>query len=63
MKNANKNEAIKLLDTLKYNNLPELGPIATSKVEIKNILMSQKSKNSTGYDGISSRILNIVQLR
>jgi hypothetical protein len=29
-KTANKNEAIKLLETLKYNNLPELRPIPTT---------------------------------
>jgi hypothetical protein len=37
-----KNEAIKLLDTVKDNNLPELRPIPTTEGEIKNILMSQK---------------------
>jgi hypothetical protein len=41
MKNANRNEAIKLLDTLKYNNLPELRPIPTTETEIKNIHMSE----------------------
>jgi hypothetical protein len=31
--------------------------IPITEAEIKNILMSLKSKNFTGYDGISSRIL------
>jgi hypothetical protein len=30
--------------------------IPITEAELKNILMSLKSKNSTGYDGISSRI-------
>jgi hypothetical protein len=42
MRSANKNEANKLLNTLKYNNLPELRPIPTTEAEIKNILKSQK---------------------
>jgi hypothetical protein len=41
----------------KYESLPELRLIPTTEVEIKNILMSLTSKNSTGYDGISSRML------
>jgi hypothetical protein len=57
MRNANKNEAMKLLDTLKFDNFLELRLIPTMEAEIKNILMLQKSKNSTRYDGISSRIL------
>ncbi|PNF22769.1 hypothetical protein B7P43_G06670 [Cryptotermes secundus] len=56
-KNADKSEAIKLLNNLKYDNLPELKLIPVTEVEIKNILKTLKSKNSTGYDGISSRIL------
>jgi hypothetical protein len=46
-----------LLDTLKYDNLPELRLIPITEADIKNILMSLKSKNYTGYNGISSRIL------
>jgi hypothetical protein len=56
-KNADKNEAFNLLDTLKYDNLLELRLIPITEAEIKNILKSQKSKNSAGFDGISSRIL------
>jgi hypothetical protein len=56
-RNANKNEAMKLSDTLKFGNFPELRLILTMEAEIKNILMQQKSKSSTGYDGISSMIL------
>jgi hypothetical protein len=57
MRNANKNEAMNLLDTLKFGNFPELRLIPMTEAEIKNILMLQKSKSSTGYDGISSKIL------
>jgi hypothetical protein len=44
MKNDNKNEAITLLDTLKYGNLRELRPIPATEAEIKNILMSETKK-------------------
>jgi hypothetical protein len=56
-KNADKNEAIKLLNTFKYYNVPEMKLIPITEAEIKNILKTLKPKNSTGYDGISSRIL------
>jgi hypothetical protein len=48
---------MQLLDTLKFDNFPELRLIPTMEAEIKNMLMLQKSKDSTGYDGISSKIL------
>jgi hypothetical protein len=48
MKNANRNEALKLLDTRKYNNLPELRPVPTTEAEIDSILMSQKSEIPQG---------------
>jgi hypothetical protein len=38
MRNVNKNEAMKLLDTLKFDNFPELRLIPTTEAEIKNIL-------------------------
>jgi hypothetical protein len=39
------------------DNIPEIKLIPTTEIEIKYILQSLKLKNSTGYDGISSRIL------
>jgi hypothetical protein len=50
-KNSDKNEAIKLLDTFKNDHIP------ITEIEIKYILKSLNLKYSTGYDGISSRIL------
>jgi hypothetical protein len=56
-KNADKNKAIKLLNTFKYDNLREIKIIPITGTEIKNILKTLTSKNSTGCDDISSRIL------
>jgi hypothetical protein len=41
-RNANKNKAMKILDTLKFNNFPEFRLIPTTEAEIKIILMLQK---------------------
>jgi hypothetical protein len=56
-KNSDINEAIKLLDTFKNDNIPEMKLIPTAEIKRKYILKSLKLKNSTGYDGISSRML------
>jgi hypothetical protein len=40
--NANKNEAMKILDSLKFDNFPEMGLKPPTEAEIKNILLLQK---------------------
>jgi hypothetical protein len=50
-------ESIKSLDTHKYRHLSQLKVIPTLEFEIKSIIKLLKSKTSTGYDGISSRII------
>jgi DNA repair ATPase RecN len=52
-----KNEVIRLLDSFKADNVTEMRLIPTTETEIKYIIKTLKTKNSTGYDGISSRVL------
>jgi hypothetical protein len=52
-----KNEAIRILDSFKADNMSEMRLIPTTETEIKCIVKTLKIKNSAGYDGISSRIL------
>jgi hypothetical protein len=52
-----KKEAVKVLDKCKNNNILKIKLIPTTEIEIKSIITSFKAKNSTGYEGISPRIL------
>jgi hypothetical protein len=55
--NSTKKEAIGLLDSFKADSITEMRLIPTTETEIKYIIKTLKTKTSSGYDGISSRIL------
>jgi hypothetical protein len=42
---------------------PGVKTIATTKTEIKSIIHSLKAKNSSGYEGITNKILNVCASR
>jgi hypothetical protein len=50
-------EASKLLNNLKLRNTVQMKTIPVSEAEVINTMESLKSKNTAGYDGISSKIL------
>jgi hypothetical protein len=50
-------KASSLLKNIKLDNIVRMEPIPVPEVEVKAIIMSLKSKNSTGYKGISNKIL------
>ena len=47
---------LKLLNNFKSGNTVQMEIIPVSEVEVINIIKSLKSKNTAGYDGISSKI-------
>jgi hypothetical protein len=50
-------EAISFLKNAFPREFPDFKSIPTTKTEIKNIIHSLEARNSTGYDGITSKIL------
>jgi hypothetical protein len=49
-------DAMKFLAKAIPNSFPNINLIPTTPNEIKSIITSLKSKNSCGYDGISSKV-------
>ena len=49
-------KALKLLNNFKLRNTVQMEIIPVSEAEVINIIKSLKSKNTAGYDGISSKI-------
>jgi hypothetical protein len=45
-----------LLRNIKLDNIVQMETIPVSEAEVKTTIMSLKSKNSTGYDGIPNKI-------
>jgi hypothetical protein len=54
------NDALKLLHETHIGSVTEMKIIPVTETEITSIIRSFKNKNSTGYDGVSSRILKYV---
>jgi hypothetical protein len=50
-------KASSLLRNIKLDNIVQMEIISVSEVEVKSKIMSPKPKHSTGYDGISNKIL------
>ena len=55
--NGDANKTLKLLRNTKFDNIMQMEIIPDIEAQIKITIMSLKSKNSTGYDEISNRIL------
>ena len=56
-KHSDEKKASMLLNNLKLENIKSMITIPVSEVEVMCIIKSLKSKGSSGYDGISSKIL------
>jgi hypothetical protein len=54
-----KNDAISFLREPFPRRVPGIKTIPSIKTEIKSIIHSFKAKNSSGYDGITSKILKL----
>jgi hypothetical protein len=50
-------KSLSLLRNIKFDNIVQMETIPVSEAEFKTILMSLKPKNTTGYNGIPSKIL------
>jgi hypothetical protein len=54
-----KDDAISFLKNAFPRKFPGIKTIPTTETEIKSIIHSLKAKNSSGYDGITSKVLKV----
>jgi hypothetical protein len=54
-----KQKATKLLNNLKLDDIKPMVTIPISEAEVGSIMKALKSKGTAGYDGITSKILNL----